>query len=358
MELTLERASAEYARPRLSLAFGARPSSSAADAMSAAPQPPASPAAAAAEPIFLDVEVPLPASLAAFGAWTRATATGNPQGQTIIVLGGISGNRFVARNPDGAPGWWPGLVGPGRAVDPARHYIVGVDFAGDASGRNAPTTEDQAQVLIAVLDRLGRSRADTIIGASYGGMVALALAQRAPDRVGKLVVISAGAEPHPASTANRELQRRVVALGLESGKGDEALAIARGMAMLTYRTPDEFADRFTGGIGGCCPQTASAPGAYLRARGRDFLAVMSPERFLSLSASIDRHCVDPGRITCPVLLIGAESDQLVTPAQMKSLADRLAGPVELHLLPCLYGHDMFLKEAESVGRIASSFLAA
>lgn len=352
MELTLERAPTETARPRLGLAFGARPSTKPVAQLA----PPAT--AKTAESVFLDVEVPLPAALATFGRWTRATATGNPEGQTIVVLGGISGNRFVARNPDGAPGWWPGLVGDGRAVDPSHHYIIGLDFAGDATGRAAPTTEEQAQVVVAALDRLGRTRADTIIGASYGGMVALALAQRFPERVGKLVVISAGGEPHPASTANRELQRRVVALGLESGKGDEALAIARGMAMLTYRTPDEFAERFAGGIGGCCPQTASAPGAYLRARGRDFLAVMSPERFLSLSASIDRHCVDPARIACPVLLIGAETDQLVTPAQIRSLAERLAGPVELHLLPCLYGHDMFLKEAETVGRIASSFLAA
>jgi homoserine O-acetyltransferase len=342
MELSLERAPTGTARPRLSLSFAARQAER----------------SEAAKPVFLDVEVPLPESLGAFGAATRAVATGNPDGPTVFVLGGISGNRFVDRTPDGAPGWWPGLVGPGRAVDPARFYIVGIDFAADPQGRIAPTTDEQAQVLLATLDRLGRERADFVIGASYGGMVALALAARAPERTGKLVVISAGAEPHPAATANRELQRRVVALGLENGKGEEALAIARGMAMLTYRTPDEFSKRFEGGIDDCCPQTASQPGAYLRARGRAFLSVMSPERFLSLSASIDRHRIDPAAVRCPVLLIGAESDQLVTAEQMRSLAERLGGPTELHLLPCLFGHDMFLKEAELVGRIAAPFLAA
>jgi len=334
------------ARPRLGLAFGGR---AAAPAQSTGPRDAG---------IFVDVEVPLPAALAHLGTSTRATATGNPDGPVVVVLGGISGNRFVARSADGGPGWWPDLVGTGSAVDPARHLIVGLDFAGDPEGRIAPTTAEQAQVLLAALEQLGHARADVIIGASYGGMVALALAEAAPARVGRLVVISAGGEPHPLATANRELQRRVVALGLESGKADEALAIARGMAMLTYRTPDEFAARFEGGIDACCPQTASAPGAYLRARGAAFRQVMSPERFLSLSGSIDRHRIDPAAISCPVLLIGADSDQLVPPEQMRALAARLAGPAELHLLPCLYGHDMFLKEADAVGRLAAPFVDA
>jgi homoserine O-acetyltransferase len=309
-------------------------------------------------PVHRDVEVRLPADLTRFGGTTRACATGNPSGPVVVVLGGISGNRFVCRGRDGGAGWWPGLVGQGRAVDPARHLIVGLDFAADPSGAAALTTADQARVLAAALDALGLASADSVIGASYGGMVALALAELEPERVGRLVIISAGAEPHAAATAGRELQRRVVALGLETGRGEESLAIARGMAMMTYRTRDEFAERFEGGIDDPCPRSASEPGSYLRARGEDFLSVMTPERFLSLSASIDRHRVDPSQIKAPVLLIGAESDQLVTAGQMRSLAGRLGGPAELHLLPCLYGHDMFLKEAEAIGCIAAPFLAA
>ncbi len=313
---------------------------------------------APAEPPFRDIEVALPADLRAFGASIRAAVWGYAHAPAIVVLGGISANRFVARGRDGGPGWWRGLAGPGCAVDPERHLVIGVDFAADTSGRAAPSTADQARVLIAVLDALGIARAKALIGASYGGMVALSLAETAPERVGKLVVISAGAEPHAAATAGRELQRRVVALGIESGQGAEALAIARGMAMMTYRTSDEFAARFDGGIDGCCPRTCSEPGAYLRARGDDFLSVMSPERFLSLSASIDRHRVDPARIRAPALLIGAETDQLVPADQLRALAAALAGPATLHLLPCLYGHDMFLKEAETVGRLVAPFLDA
>ena len=301
-------------------------------------------------------EIPVPADLAHFGKSVRASALGDRSNPPIVVLGGISANRFPAIRPDGAPGWWCGLAGERQALDPGRQYIIGMDFAADDTGTSAPSTADQARVLAAVLDAIGIQTA-TVVGASYGGMVGLALAAAEPQRVDKLVAICAGAEPHPASTAARELQRRVVSLGLVSGQGEEALAIARGMAMLTYRTPAEFQVRFDGGIAEDAPLCGSAPGAYLKARGQAFRSVMSPGRFLSLSASIDRHRVQPGDVGTPCLIIGADSDQLVFPDQLRRLAEGLGGPVELHLLDSLFGHDMFLKEAERVGRIVARFLA-
>jgi homoserine O-acetyltransferase len=301
-------------------------------------------------------EVPVPDELRAFGSSVRASALGDPSQPPVVVLGGISANCFPCVRPDGASGWWGGLTGLGCAVDPSRHYIIGVDFAGDESGRSAPSTRDQARVLAAALGTIGVTQPVTIVGASYGGMVGLALAEIAPKRVTRLVIVGAADSPHAAATAARELQRRVVKLGVEAGRGEEALAIARGMAMLTYRTPAEFAVRFDGGIAEVAPDSCSDAGAYLRARGEAFLSVMSPGRFLSLSASIDRHRVAPERITTPCLLIGADSDQLVFPEQLRSLASRLAGPAELHLLQSLFGHDMFLKEAERVGALVGEYL--
>ncbi|HEU4806419.1 MAG TPA: alpha/beta fold hydrolase [Nitrobacter sp.] len=303
-------------------------------------------------------DVPIPSSLHQLGECVRASVFGNPSSPPVVVLGGISSDCFPGMRPDGGAGWWPGLIGEGCALDPRRHCIIGVDFAADDTGSSAPTTMDQAQVLAAALDAIGIERPCTIVGSSYGGMVALALAEQEPERIARLVIVSAGAEPHPAATAARELQRRVVALGIESGQGEQALAIARGMAMLTYRTPAEFAARFDGGIDESCPQTCSGPGAYLRSRGNAFLSVMSPGRFLSLSASIDRHRVHPSAITAPCLLIGAESDQLVYPDQMRALNNALSGHSELHLLDSLYGHDMFLKEAVRVGELVTTFVSA
>jgi homoserine O-acetyltransferase len=311
---------------------------------------------AAPEPRLKLFDVPVPADLRRYGERVQASALGDPSNPPVLVLGGISANCFPAIRPDGRLGWWPGLVGSDCLIDPTDFYIIGVDFAADETGATAPTTAEQARVVAAALDTIGIDRPCTPVGASYGAMVGLALAEAEPQRVEKLVVISAAAEPHPASTAARELQRRVVALGVASGQGDEALAIARGLAMLTYRTPDEFGFRFSGGIENDCPTCVSEPGSYLGARGKAFRSVMSPGRFLSLSASIDRHRVDPAKIQTHCLVIGASSDQLVFPDDLRRLAEDLGG-AEVHILDTLFGHDMFLKESIRVGQIIEPFLA-
>lgn len=302
----------------------------------------------------VDVEVPIPAHLGHLGTHTLARLTGRADGPLIVALGGISANRFVATGEYRSIGWWPGLVGAGLAVDPARHRILGFDFAADESGETAPSTFDQAEILAEAIALAGGGPA-VVIGASYGAMVALALAARRPELVAKLVIISAAHEPHSAATAQRELQRRIVGLGIAAGRDLEGLSIARGLAMTTYRTPEEFGARFAGGIPDADPLGVSEIGAYLRARGDVYGEVMSPRRFLSLSASIDRHQVDPAEVRAPALLIGASTDRVVPPAQMQALAGLLPD-AELHIVDCLYGHDMFLKEAERVGALVGPFL--
>lgn len=302
-----------------------------------------------------DYDVALPSGLASYGTTVRARAVG--AGPAIVVLGGISATRLVCADVYGRGGWWPGVVGAGDAIDPAASTILGVDFAADESGAAAPTTAEQASVVLAAMDAAGIERA-SFLGASYGGMVALGLAAMAPKRVDRLVVISAGPAPHPMATAIRSLQRRIVSLGIETGRGAEALGIARGLAMVSYRTAQEFGERFEGGLGSPDPLGPSEPGAYLCARGKDFVGRMSPGRFLSLSASIDRHRVNLAHVTAPALLIGAESDQLVPPSQMQALAGALGGPADLRILASRYGHDMFLKETAAINAHVAPFLRA
>jgi len=133
-------------------------------------------------------EIPVPADLAHFGKSVRASALGNRSNPPVVVLGGISANRFPAIRPDGAPGWWSGLAGEGQAIDPRHNYIIGFDFAADDTGTSAPSTADQARVLATVLDAID-IRTASIVGASYGGMVGLAIAAADPQRVDKLVAI-------------------------------------------------------------------------------------------------------------------------------------------------------------------------
>lgn len=302
-----------------------------------------------------EFDVPVPHHLRRYGTHVRATLTG--EGPGVVVLGGISGTRFVCGDADGEGGWWGGLVGATQAVCPHDFSILGIDFAADEEGASAPDTAEQAEVVAAAMNAAGFASA-AIVGASYGGMVALSLAALHSGRVERLVVICADASPHPMATAYRELQRRTVALGTANGCADEALAIARGQAMLTYRTAQEFGERFAGGLAGDDPLGPTGPGDYLRACGNAFVGRMSPGRFLSLSASIDRHRVDPAAVRAPALLIGAIGDALVPPSQMEALAARLAGETTLHLRESRYGHDMFLKDAELLGELVAPFLRA
>lgn len=305
---------------------------------------------------LLEFDVALPRPLRRFAQSVRASLVGPDKGPVIIVLGGISGDPYPCVLPDGSPGWWNGIAGDGKAVDPAVHRILGIEFAADESGHIAPSTCDQAEVICAVLDAIGVGAVHAIVGASYGGMAALSLAQHFPERVRRMVIVSAPAEPHPMSTATRELQRRIVALGIARNCCAEGLSLARGLAMLTYRSPAEFEKRFSGGITGEDALGRSEPGTYLHARGQAYRSVMSPGRFISLSASIDRHQIEPELITVPGLFIGSTTDQLVPPAQMTALARRYGGPGELHMIPSLYGHDMFLKETGQISSLVATFL--
>jgi homoserine O-acetyltransferase len=288
---------------------------------------------------------------------TKGALIGPEGAPLLVVLGGISGNRHACANEDGRSGWWSSIFGPRGPVGHGEFRVLGIDFVADESGEFAPTTHDQTAIIRDALTVIGEGDPYALIGASYGGMVSLAYAQRYRPS-SKLVIFGAGAEPHPMATAARTLQRQVVALGKASGKADEALAIARAMGMTTYRTPREFADRFKGGIESSDPLSSSEPWGYLSSRGRAFLNVMSPERFLSLSGSIDRHKVDPAAITNEALVIACTEDQVVPLQQCAQLAAQLGGSTQLRVIQSIFGHDSFLTEPERVGALIREFLDA
>jgi pimeloyl-ACP methyl ester carboxylesterase len=115
--------------------------------------------------------------------------TGNPRGPLVAALGGISAGRAVADIGTSEKGWWCDVIGPGKALDTERYQVLGIDFLGGSSATTGPragqtnfpsiSSYDQAEVLRRVLEHLRASLA-AIIGASYGGMVALAFAERYP----------------------------------------------------------------------------------------------------------------------------------------------------------------------------------
>ena len=275
----------------------------------------------------------------------------------IVIMGGISATRFIADGGRLGRGWWSTLVRDGGPIDTEKFQVIGLDFAPAVESDNRPdciTTFDQAARLKALLDDQGIKKVAAIIGSSYGGMTALAFAQAYPERVGKLCVIGAAHKPYPIGVAWRGIQRRAVRLGIEAGRPKEGMKLARELAMTTYRTAEEFADRFD------LEETATSPSKfdicdYLGSRGDAFAELMDAQRFLALSESIDLHRVEPETIITPTLLMSAISDQLAPLTDMRELRDRLGGPSELFTFTSLFGHDAFLKEYDAMSPRLAEF---
>ena len=266
----------------------------------------------------------------------------------IVVLGGISATADVTA-------WWPELVGPGRALDTARERIIGFDFLEQSPAGGPVSTHDQAVALAAHLDALSIRRVAAIVGSSYGGMVALAFAAAFPARIGHAFVISAAHVSHPMTTALRSIQRRIVQLGLDTGTGCEALAIARGLAMTTYRTAEEFEERFSPVPAGNPPRWDVEE--YLESRGTQWTTRTTPERFLALSLSLDLHTVDPASIRVPTTLVAVKEDRLVPYEQVRALYRKLPVRAGFHTISSKFGHDAFLKEPAALGAILRSVFA-
>ena len=284
----------------------------------------------------------------------RCFLIGRPGAPVVVVLGGISASRDVR-------GWWAAVVGEGRAVDTREFRVLGADYLDggeryDGRPDHPVTTHHQAGLIAAALDERRIERVHTFIGASYGGMVALAFAERFAERVEQIVVISAPAHAHPMSTTLRSVQRRIVELGREVGRAVEALAIARGLAMTTYRSAEEFGDRF---------QTSASDVSvgrdvekYLRHHGEKFAASMSPSRFLALSQSADVHRVNPRDCGTPALFVAARGDTIVPLSQMTELTSHWGGPSRLVETPTRTGHDAFLAEPKVVGALIHEALTS
>jgi homoserine O-acetyltransferase len=284
----------------------------------------------------------------------------------VAVLGGISAGRHVFGMPGEKSGWWREVVGPGLALDAHRFRILGIDFlggSGDTTGPKAgqsgfPSVSaiDQAALLIKLLVHLKLAKFHAIVGASYGGMVALAFAERHAEFVERAIVISAADRPHPMASAWRSVQRATVKALAAHGAGAEGLKLARALAMTTYRSTQEFKQRFDGEPIKTADGFKLPVEDYLYARGQAYADSYVPEAFVCLSESIDLHRVMPEQIRVPVTLVAVREDQLVPLADIQSLHQRLNGPKQLIEISSLFGHDAFLKEATALRAVFAQAL--
>ena len=296
-----------------------------------------------------DVRAPIPEDFRLESGERPAAAAvvgrlhGSNHGPLVVVAGGISSDRFAAR-------WWSWAVRSGGPINLDRARVLAFDLL---PGRDEPgvtlTTTDQARLLALLLDGIGESGIDAFVGASYGGCIGLAFAAAFPERIGRLVAISAAHRSHPAATAWRGVQRRLLAFARDCDREAEGVALARELAMVTYRTPEEFGLRF----GPTPPRQAGGPYPvcdYLIDRGAAYAEATSAARWITLSDSLDRHAVAPGAVRCPLTVVGFTSDRLVPIEDSRELADRAPNLRAFVEAPSIFGHDAFLKERELVGR--------
>jgi homoserine O-acetyltransferase len=182
-----------------------------------------------------------------------------PHRENVILLcHALSGGAHAAgkHHPDERkPGWWDLYVGPGKALDTERFFVICINVLASPYGTTSPlslnpatgepygltfppiTVSDWVELERAVLDRLGIERLYAVIGGSTGGMRAFEWAVRYPARVQKAIVIAAPARSSPMVIALNHIQRQTILMGLmQAGEAgaQRGLALARMLAHLSY----------------------------------------------------------------------------------------------------------------------------
>ncbi|MGF7235114.1 MAG: homoserine O-acetyltransferase MetX, partial [Frankia sp.] len=296
------------------------------------------------------------------------------------------------------PGWWDGLVGPGRPLDTDRMFIVCPNVLGGCQGTTGPasvapdgrpwgsrwpdiTIGDQVRVEAALADALGIATWAGVVGGSMGGMRALEWAVGYPDRVRTAVLLACG----PVATAEQIAlySTHLAAIRLDphwaggdyhsapAGRGPSAgLALAREIAQIGYRSERELASRFGATIRAQERPTGNPEHryevvSYLEHHGEKLVRRFDAGTYVTLTAAMMDQDIGRGRggvaealRTCPVpVAVGAvDSDRLYPPYLQRGMAELFG--VELDVLSSLYGHDGFLLELDAVGAIVRRALGA
>ena len=284
-------------------------------------------------------------------AWQCAGPVDAP---LIVALGGISAHR----QPCSAEGngWWESQCGVGRTLDTQRYRVLGIDWLGGCDQSTGPrgdaefpviSTADQARALLLLLNRLGVRRVHLLVGASYGGNVAQHLAALLGDRLRKLVLLSAAHRPAQFGLGLRHIQRAILDLG---GETPEALALARSLAVLCYRTTEGVEQRFA--------DDASRDGVvgWLQHHGESFSRRFDTAAYRGLGRSLDGHRIDPETVRAPTVVFAVREDLTVPLSLLREYTERAGANCQLVEISSEHGHDAFLKEKAAVSAILAAAL--
>lgn len=333
----------------------------------------------------------LPEVTVAFRTWGKPNAVGD---NGVLVLHALTGDSRAA----GEDGWWGPLIGPGRALDTDRAFVVCANILGGCQGTTGPASLDPLTgrpyamrfPLITIgdivatqrrlVERLGITKL-IAIGGSIGGCQALEWATRHPDLVAASVPVAATPALPPMGIALNEAGRRAIMADPDWRGGEyasegvfpaEGLAIARMIAMMTFHSRESLAMRF-GRRPATRPSLYPSFGGtfdvegYIHYHGAALVRRFDANGHLYLTRAMDLY--DLGRdggeerwlreIRAPMLLIGIRSDWLYPPDEVKALADRaeaLGKEVAYAELDSPHGHDAFLKEWDQLTAVIKPFV--
>jgi len=280
----------------------------------------------------------------------------------VVLLGGISADRTALnRSSQQQAGWWSQVFNDDSYLNTQTHSFLTFEYFAFSSRLTNPplvSTHDQAHVLQCIQKAIHLPQFHAVIGASYGGMVALAFATQYPDKLNNLVCIAAADYSTVKSQALRQIQRNIIELGdryaTDSLSHKQFVSLARCLAMVGYRGEYEWEQRFQNAQPGAA---LNAVASYLKYNGDSFAERFLASRYFQLSKSIDYHQVDVQGIQVKTLLIGITSDQMVPVEMLEQMQQKFKKPCKIELIDSIYGHDGFLLEAEQLNHNFKSFFS-
>src|SRR6187401_156635 len=315
---------------------------------------------------------------------------------------------FAAAERDaGVPkglGWWDGMIGPGKAFDTDKFFVVSTNLLGGCRGTTGPssinpatgkpygsdfpviTVADMVRTERAVLDELGIDRLAAVAGGSLGGMQAFEWAILYPDRVDAVVAIASTHAIRPQGVAWNAIARNAIMAdpawqgGHYYGTGrkpDAGMGVARMVGHVTYLSAESIGDKFGRRLQFArdVRYTVTEPEFevenYLRHQGESFVKRFDANTYLYTSRALTYFDLarqyGTGALAAAVkdvrartLLIAFSSDWLYPPSGSEELAEalRAAGKaVDLHVIDAPYGHDCFLLEEARQTPMIQAFLS-
>ena len=355
-------------------------------------------------PLTLERGGRLPQVRVAYETWGRLAPDA---GNAVLVLHALTGDSHVigAVEPGHpTPGWWDLVVGPGRAIDTDRWFVVAPNVLGGCQGTTGPsspapdgrpwasrfpalTIRDQVEVERRLADHLGIEAWALAVGGSMGGMRVLEWAVGHPDRVRSIAALAVSATATADQIALQTIQLHAVRSDRHFRGGDylldwaedpyapgphTGLALARRLAHWSYRSREEFHLRF-----GRAAQQGEDPfsggrfavESYLDHHGTKLVRRFDAASYVVLTDAMNTHDVGRGRGGIhaalaryhgrgPVLVAGVDSDRLYPLEEQHALAHLLGVPGErANVIRSPHGHDAFLIEHRQVGRLLTDLLA-